>query len=125
MLLAFLLSVALIIVGYVILAVCVSLFGIKAPGVNQFIAGATSFFLFCGASHAHDFIHALNDDPITRSDWEGWHMLAIHIPQAISVYVAIWGLWNIRRWIHQIINENKRLRKYIETVAIPQALDKN
>lgn len=110
MLLAFLLATGLIVFGYFILALCVAFFDMKIPGRLQFVGGAMMFFITCGATHAHEFLHALNGSDIGREDWASWHMLAIHVPQAISVYVAIWGLWNVQMWLRRTITENKFLR---------------
>ncbi len=51
-----------------------------------------SFFLFCGLTHVELAIHAFFNLRIINLDGTvDWHMLAIHIPQAASIWLFLWA----------------------------------
>lgn len=54
--------------------------------------GGAVFFATCAATHAELAIHAWTDTPITRDDLTSWHMMLVHIPQFIAVWVFTYGL---------------------------------
>ena len=52
-----------------------------------------SFFLLCGLTHVELAIHAFFNLRVINLDGTvDWHMLAIHIPQAASIWVFLWAM---------------------------------
>ena len=88
--LTFVVANLLIASGYVLVAIGV------APHVQASTplarVGGVFFFLLCGATHMEFVIHWWADEAITIDEFGSWHMVLVHVPQAISVFWFIAGL---------------------------------
>ncbi len=52
-----------------------------------------SFFLLCGLTHIELAVHAFFNLRVINVDGTvDWHMLAIHIPQAASIWFFLWAM---------------------------------
>lgn len=61
---------------------------------RAWIAGLAFFFL-CGMTHVELALHAALDAPLikTLDDWsQAWHLHAIHVPQAVSIWAFLWAM---------------------------------
>lgn len=89
----FVLANVLITAGYLFLALVV------VPKVSiQLLRtkiGGIGFFLLCGATHLHMAAAAITDDSghTYSAASTSWWMLAIHVPQAICVWLFVTGLY--------------------------------
>ncbi len=64
----------------------------KGMSWRAWIAGL-SFFLLCGLTHVELAIHAFFNLRVINVDGTvDWHMLAIHIPQAVSIWFFLWAM---------------------------------
>lgn len=84
--------------GYVFLAATVVP---KVPvTLVQTKVGGVGFFLLCGLTHTDMALSALFHPEMTMGEMAtSWHMLAIHIPQAICVWLFVTGLYiEVGRW---------------------------
>ena len=61
--------------------------------------GSLAFFLFCASTHADQVLHTLGDHDETWGEIAAeWHMLLIHVPQAVAVWVFALGFFvDLRR----------------------------
>ncbi len=92
----FVVSNLFIMAGYVFVAFRVlPLFPIRL--VSK--AGSVSFFLLCASTHGDQLYHTLTDQTETWGEISGSvHMLVIHVPQAIAVWVFAVGFFrDLRR----------------------------
>jgi hypothetical protein len=56
--------------------------------------GGVMFLSLCGATHLDMAYHALFEHGMTFAEMAtSWHMLAIHIPQAVAVWLFVTGLY--------------------------------
>lgn len=59
---------------------------------TSWVAGI-AFFLLCGLTHVELALHAYFGDTLIGTDGSvSWHMLAIHIPQGLSIWAFLWAL---------------------------------
>ncbi len=64
----------------------------KDMSTRAWIAGL-SFFLLCGLTHVELAIHAFFNLRVIELDGTvDWHMLLIHIPQAVSIWTFLWAM---------------------------------
>jgi hypothetical protein len=64
----------------------------KGMSLRAWLAGL-SFFLLCGLTHVELAFHAFFNLRVIETDGTvDWHMLAIHIPQAASIWVFLWAM---------------------------------
>lgn len=57
-------------------------------------ASGLAFFLLCGLTHLELALHAaIGDRIVTDTGGVDWHMHAIHIPQAFSIWLFLWAMW--------------------------------
>lgn len=90
----FYLSNLVIISGYLTAAMLITRRKGKAKdlSVRSWLAGL-SFFLLCGLTHVELAFHAFIGEPMIEADGSiSWHMLAIHIPQGISIWAFLWAV---------------------------------
>lgn len=52
--------------------------------------GGALFFLTCGLTHLELAAHSWSNTPF---DLTSWHMLAVHVPQLLSVWLFVGGLY--------------------------------
>lgn len=55
--------------------------------------GGVVFFLTCGLTHMEHTAHAFGGGSYGRGDLLAWHMIVIHVVQAISVWFFVSGLY--------------------------------
>jgi hypothetical protein len=57
--------------------------------------GGIGFFLTCGLTHANMALQSvINHDHMSMAEMAvQWHMLAIHIPQAVAVWLFVTGIF--------------------------------
>lgn len=62
--------------------------------------GGTGFFVLCGLTHTDMALSALFHSSMTLGQMmTSWHMLGIHVPQAICVWLFVTGLYiEVGRW---------------------------
>jgi len=56
--------------------------------------GGIVFFATCGLTHLDIAFHAITQTPITVDDLSSWWHLAVHVPQAISVWFFVTGIYS-------------------------------
>jgi hypothetical protein len=81
-----------IVSGYLVAALLITRRKGMAAGMSwrAWFAGL-SFFLLCGFTHIELAFHAFLNKPMLNTDGSvDWHMLAIHIPQAVSIWLFLW-----------------------------------
>lgn len=94
--LLFVASNVFIALGYGFIAFRVlPLFPIRLPSA----VGAVAFFLLCASTHVDQVYHTLDDKTETWGEIvNSWHMLLIHVPQALAVWVFAIGFFvDLRR----------------------------
>lgn len=55
--------------------------------------GGVVFFVTCGLTHIEHALHTFGGGEYERGDLLSWHMLVIHVIQAISVWFFVTGLY--------------------------------
>lgn len=55
--------------------------------------GGILFFLTCGLTHLELALHAAAETAGGLSDFESWHMIAIHLVQACAVWLFLTSLY--------------------------------
>jgi hypothetical protein len=64
----------------------------KDMSLRAWIAGL-AFFGLCGLTHIELALHAFFNARVINLDGTvSWHMLAIHIPQGISIWAFLWSM---------------------------------
>ncbi len=64
----------------------------KGMSMRAWLAGL-SFFLLCGLTHVELAFHAFFNLRVINLDGSvDWHMLLIHIPQAVSIWAFLWAM---------------------------------
>lgn len=55
--------------------------------------GGVVFFVSCGLTHIEHAIHTFDGGSYGRGDLLSWHMILIHVAQAVSVWFFVTGLY--------------------------------
>lgn len=88
---AFFISNIAIFLGYAFVAVFVMPhFPVKLKKTKF---GGVVFFITCGLTHIEHALHTFDGGQYERGDLLSWHMIIIHVIQAISVWFFVTGLY--------------------------------
>lgn len=86
----FYLSNLVIVSGYLAAALVITR---RKKGLSRAVRVAgLAFFLLCGLTHIELALHAYGETLIGVDGGVSWHMLAIHIPQGLSIWAFLWAL---------------------------------
>lgn len=90
-LLIFILSNLTIVAGYVYVGLRIMPYA--DVNMKRTRYGGIAFFLTCAYTHTHLALHAVTSGGLSLDDMISWHMLIVHVVQALSVWIFVTGLY--------------------------------
>lgn len=91
-----------ILAGYFAMGVLMSTWMLPVKRWIVTVVAAIVFFASCALTHVHDLGHAVSGEPVTPADFSSWHMVLIHVPQAVAIWVAVVGFFYAQKYITRL-----------------------